>query len=175
MPSKSSRPIPGHAKTVSTTMAVLTMSTRLMPASVSTGMSAFLSACFTITRFSGSPFRRASFTYSEPSTSSMDERVIRMWAAAKNQPSAKAGMMRCQTVPEPDDGSHPRYTEKKRIRSMPTQNCGIDRPSSAKIFPVWSEKRPTFTAAMMPQGMPMISEKIMAVAASIRELGRRDM
>ena len=46
--------------------------------------------------------------YSEPSTSSIEERVRRMWAAAKYQPSAKAGISTCQTVPEPDDGSQPR-------------------------------------------------------------------
>ncbi len=84
------------------------MMTRLMPASVSTGISAFLNACLPITSASGRPFRRASFTYSEPSTSSMDERVSRMWAAAKYQPSAKAGMIRWAAEPEPEDGSHPR-------------------------------------------------------------------
>ena len=46
--------------------------------------------------------------YSEPSTSSIDERVRRMCAAAKYQPSAKAGMSRCSGVPEPEDGSQPR-------------------------------------------------------------------
>ena len=46
--------------------------------------------------------------YSEPSTSSIEERVRRMCAAAKYQPSAKAGMSRCHTVPEPEEGSHPR-------------------------------------------------------------------
>src|SRR5262249_27841491 len=120
MPSKSSRPTPGHAKTVSTTTATLTMMTRLMPASVSTGMSAFLNACLAMTSASGRPLRRASFTYSEPSTSSMAERVSLMWAAAKYQPSANAGMMRWSGVPAPDDGSQPRYTEKNRIITRPT-------------------------------------------------------
>ena len=36
--------------------------------------------------------------YSEPSTSSIDERVSRMCEAAKYQPSAKAGMIRCSGV-----------------------------------------------------------------------------
>src|SRR5438046_1793843 len=47
--------------------------TRLIPASVSTGMSAFLKACFPITSASGNPLSRASLTYSEPRTSSMGE------------------------------------------------------------------------------------------------------
>ena len=46
--------------------------------------------------------------YSEPSTSSMEERVSRMWAAAKYQPSVKAGIRRCSTLPEPEEGSQPR-------------------------------------------------------------------
>ncbi len=52
-----------------------------------------MKACLVMTRASGRPFNRASFTYSEPSTSSIDDRVRRMCAAAKYQPSANAGMM----------------------------------------------------------------------------------
>src|SRR5881296_4578090 len=102
------------------------MITRLIPASVSTGISAFLKACLEMTSASGNPLSRASLTYSEPSTSSIDERVSRMWAAAKYQPSAKAGISTCQGVPDPEDGSQPRYTEKKRMSRSPTQNDGID-------------------------------------------------
>ena len=100
--------MPGQANTVSTTTATLTMMTRLIPARVSTGISAFLKACLAMTSDCGRPLRRASLTYSEPSTSSIDERVSRIWAAAKYQPSAKAGMIRCSGVPAPDDGSQPR-------------------------------------------------------------------
>src|SRR5712692_7192554 len=96
--------MPGQAKTVSTTIATLIIRTRLIPASVSTGISAFLSACLAMTNASGSPLMRASFTYSEPRTSSMDERVSRMCAAAKYQPSANAGMSTCAAVPEPEEG-----------------------------------------------------------------------
>src|SRR5438067_13790048 len=103
------------------------MRTRLIPASVSTGISAFLKACLPMTRASGRPLRRASLMYSEPSTSSIDERVRRMCAAAKYQPSAKAGIKTCHGVPEPDDGSQPRETEQKRMSSEPTQNEGIDK------------------------------------------------
>src|SRR5713101_4580948 len=175
MPSNSSRPTPGHAKTVSTTTATLTMMTRLMPASVSTGMSAFLKACLAMTSASGSPLSRASFTYSDPSTSSMAERVNLMWAAAKYQPSANAGMMRCATEPEPEDGSQPRYTEKNRIMTRPTQKEGRDSPSSANIFPALSHHWFTRTAAMIPLGMPTMSEKAMAARASMSECGNRDM
>src|SRR5262249_18373915 len=109
-----------------------------------------------------------------PSTSSIDERVMRMWAAAKYHPSAKAGMRTWASEPDPEDGSHPRYTEKKRIITSPTQNDGSDRPSREKTFPRLSHQPLTRTAAMMPVGMPMISEKPMATTASRSELGRRD-
>src|SRR5262252_8323289 len=139
--------MPGQAKTVSTTTATLIISTRLIPASVNTGMSAFLKACLAMTSASGRPLSRASFTYSEPSTSSIEDRVSRMWAAAKYQPSAKAGMSTCSTEPDPDDGSQPRYTEKNRIMSSPVQNDGIDSPSNAKTLPALSHQPPTRTAA----------------------------
>ena len=150
------------------------MMTKLMPANVSTGISAFLKACLAMTRDCGRPFSRASLTYSDPRTSSIEERVRRICEAAKYQPSAKAGMIRCNGVPEPEEGSQPRYTEKTRIITSPTQNEGSDRPSSAKTLPALSQKRPTRTEARMPLGMPINSEKAIAAVASITELGSRD-
>src|SRR2546421_57767 len=57
-----------------------------MPANVTTGMSAFLSACTQTTRCSATPLRRASFTYSESRTSSIPERSSRIIPATTNQP-----------------------------------------------------------------------------------------
>src|SRR5215471_887004 len=110
------------------------MMTRLIPASVSTGIRAFLNACLAMTKASGRPLRRASLMYSELNTSSIEERVSRICAAAKYQPSAKAGMSRWSAVPEPEEGSHSKYTEKKRISAKPTQNEGSERPSSEKTL-----------------------------------------
>src|SRR2546426_12523793 len=104
------------------------MITRLMPASVSTGMRAFLKACLAMTSASGNPLRRASLTYSEPSTSSMEDRVSLMGAAAKYHPRAKAGMSRGSGVPGPDEGSQPRETEKKRMRRKPGPDDGRQGP-----------------------------------------------
>src|SRR5262245_17800373 len=104
----------------------------------------------------------------------MEERVKRMCAAAKYQPSAKAGIKRCQKLPEPEEGSHRRETEKIRIRTRPTQNEGSDRPSREKILPAQSHKPPTRTAARMPLGMPMMREKAIAARANSSELGRRE-
>src|SRR2546426_10604225 len=98
------------------------MMTRLIPAKVSTGISAFLKACLEMTSASGSPLSRASFTYSEPRTSSIAERARRMWEAAKTQPSAMDGITRWSTVPDPDDGSQPTETEQKRLMTHPTQH-----------------------------------------------------
>ena len=150
------------------------MMTKLMPANVSTGISAFLNACLAMTRDCGRPFSRASLTYSDPRTSSIDERVRRICEAAKYQPSANAGMIRCSGVPEPEEGSQPRYTENTRIITSPTQKEGSDKPSSAKTLPALSQNRPTRTDARMPLGMPISSEKAIAALASITELGSRD-
>src|ERR1700745_1195917 len=100
--------MPGQANTTSTPTATLTIITRLIPANVSTGIRAFLNACLAITSDCGRPFNRASLTYSEPNTSNIEDRVNRIWAAAKYQPSAKDGMIRWSGVPAPDDGSQPR-------------------------------------------------------------------
>src|SRR5947208_8048146 len=101
--------------------------TKLMPANVSTGISAFLKACLAMTRDCGRPFSRASLTYSDPRTSSIEERVRRMCEAAKYQPSANAGMIRCSGVPEPEEGSQPRYTEKTRNMTSRTQDERNDK------------------------------------------------
>ena len=62
-----------------------------MPAKVTTGMSAFFSACSQTTRRSTTPLTRASLTYSESSTSSIPERRSRIMPATTNQPSVKPG------------------------------------------------------------------------------------
>ena len=58
--------------------------------------------------------------------------------------------------------------------TRPTQNEGIESPSSAKIFPMLSCHLLTRTAATMPVGMPMINENTIAAAASINDAGSRD-
>ncbi len=77
-------------------------------------------------------------------------------------------------MPEPEDGSHPRYTEKNRIRRRPTQNDGSDSPRRANTLPALSHHWLTRTAAMIPVGMPIRSEKAIAAPASRSELGKRE-
>src|SRR6185369_13637077 len=72
-----------------------------LPQSLVIAKHAFLNACLAMTRDCGRPFSRASLTYSDPRTSSIEERVRRICEAAKYQPSANAGMIRCSGVPEP--------------------------------------------------------------------------
>src|SRR5438132_8254997 len=93
--------MPGHAKITSMMTAALTITTMLTPASVKTGMSAFLNACMAMTTKSGSPLSRASLMYSLPSTSSMLERVSRSIDAAKYHPSASAGITTCRQSADP--------------------------------------------------------------------------
>src|SRR5262249_26378927 len=104
----------------------------------------------------------------------MEERVSRIWAAAKYHPSANAGIKRCHALPEPDEGSHSRETGKKKISTNPNQKQGSDSPSNENTLPARSQKRPTRTAARMPLGTPISRENAMAASASSSELGRRD-
>ena len=96
-------------------------------------MSAFLNACLPMTSASGRPLRRASFTYSEPSTSSIDERVSRMWAAAKYQPSAKAGMSTCSDGARARGGQPAQVDREEQDHAAgPTQNDGMRQPEQGE-------------------------------------------
>ncbi len=57
---------------------------------------------------------------------------------------------------------------------MPTKKEGNDRPSSPNTLPRPSQTLPTRTAAMIPLGIPMISENVIATPASSNEFGKRD-
>ena len=165
--------MPGQAKITSMITAAFSITTRLMPANVSTGISAFLNACIAITANAGRPFSRASLMYSLRSTSSMLDRVSRSSDAAKYQPSATAGITRLRQPPCPLVGSHSSHTENTRIITSPSQNPGTDRPSSAMVLPMWSHALLTRTAETMPAGMPITNEISVAASASSSEFGRR--
>src|SRR5437763_1003250 len=76
-----SRPMPGHAKTVSVTTAPPSSVPNCRPVIVTTGSAAFLSVCFITTAASGKPLARAVRTKSWRSTSSTAERVSRAMEA----------------------------------------------------------------------------------------------
>ena len=76
-----------------------------MPATVTTGRSAFFSACLYFTMRSVRPLARAVTTYSRDSSSTIDARVSRRRTAARAKPSATAGSTRCRRVPEPNRGN----------------------------------------------------------------------
>ena len=61
----------------------------------------------------------------------MLERVRRRMAAEVKYPSVKAGRTRCARPPRPPAGSTPSTTAKNRINMSPSQNVGIDWPSTA--------------------------------------------
>ena len=75
-------PIPGMANTVSAMIAPPRDAPKLVPNVVTTGISAFLSACFMIIRFLDAPFALAVLIYSCLIVSSMAERVRRSSPAA---------------------------------------------------------------------------------------------
>src|SRR5439155_1505336 len=75
--------------------------TKMRPAYVSGGMSAFRRACFQTTPDSRRPFARAVTTYSWPRVSSIAERTSRMIPATVNHPSVIEGSTRCAGPPAP--------------------------------------------------------------------------
>ena len=145
----------GESRTKVSITGAFSITTRLMPANVSTGISAFLNACIAIAANAGRPFSRASLMYSLRSTSSMLDRVSRSSDAAKYQPSASAGITRLRQPPGPLVGSHSSHTKNTSIITSPSQNPGTDRPSSTMVLPMWSHALLTRTAETMPAGMPI--------------------
>src|SRR5688572_26468549 len=146
-----------------------------------TGMSALRSAWCSVTRRSGSPFARAVRTYSRPSTSSIDERDIRVTMAAVAVPSVRAGsaiIVRlatgdCNSGTHTSDGIQPRYTEKSRMSTVPCQKAGSDRPRVAPTRITESRVPPRHTAAPAPSGTPITSDHATASTASSADTGSR--
>src|SRR5260370_14469497 len=84
----------------------------------------------------------------------MLERVRRNSEAAKYQPNASAGMIRCCQPPCPLVGNQCSQTENTRIITSPSQKPGMESPSRATIFPKLSHLLSTRTADTMPAAIP---------------------
>src|SRR5215468_4046473 len=110
--------------------------------------------------------------YSLRMTSSMLDRVRRNSEAAKYQPSANAGMIKCCQPPCPLVGSQCSQTENTKISTSPSQKPGTDRPNKATILPKLSQTLLTRTADTIPAGMPIKNEISVAANANSRELGK---
>src|SRR5215472_15994165 len=103
----------------------------------------------------------------------MLERVRRNKEAAKYQPNANEGMIKCRQPPCPLVGNQCSHTENIRIITSPSQKPGTDRPSSATGLPKLSQTLLTRTAEIIPAGMPIQKEISVAANANSSELGRR--
>src|SRR6266478_6039140 len=122
-----------------------------MPAKVTTGMSAFLSAWTHTTRRSATPLSRASFTYSESSTSSMPERNSRIIPATTNQPSVNPGSTYAARLSAPPAGSHCNRPATNSTSTMATQNVGSDWPSTATSCAARSMRSEEHTSELQSQ------------------------
>ena len=58
----------------------------------------------------------------------------------------------CLTPPLPDVGNHPICTAKNHIKTMPSQNEGIDWPAKARVLPNQSNQVSFLTADSTPTG-----------------------
>src|SRR6516162_3460503 len=103
----------------------------------------------------------------------MLERVKRNSEAAKYQPNANEGMIKCCQPPCPLVGNQCSQTENIKIITSPSQKPGTDKPSNATVLPKLSQKLLTRTAEMIPAGMPIKKEIRVAANANSREFGRR--
>src|SRR5207244_1752509 len=84
-----------------------------------------------------------------------------------------AGRIRCRKSPRPPAGSTPSATPKNRINMSPSQNAGMDCPSTANTLAHVSRTLPRRTAEYMPSGTPMRTLMTMATKPSSTVAGKR--
>ena len=169
----SRRPTPGQANTVSVTIEPEIRAPMFRPRIVTTGMAAFGTACRMTRRNGPAPLAAAVSMNGLDNASSMDDRVKRASAPAVASPSVAAGMTRWSRPPQPELGSHRRYSENKRISRMPKKKFGMAKPNTEKAMISRSDNRFRRKAAMMPNGTPTKSASASAVPPRIKVAGIR--
>ena len=85
--------------------------------------------------------------------------------------SETAGRIVALKVPNPEEGSQRRCTEKSRMSSRPSQKTGMDRPIMAKIMVTVSKSEYCLIAESIPQGSPTRMAISIARAESFRVAG----
>ncbi len=107
-----------------------------MPITVTTGIRALRRACLAITSHSASPLARAVWMYSWRITSSRFDRAMRAMVPVWMAPSVSAGSTRLAQAPSPypETGSQPSHTAKSSESIMPSQNTGVEMPSTAALM-----------------------------------------
>ena len=184
MPRYNCKPMPGQVKIASVMTAPPSSEPICSPITVSTGSSAFLSACRRTSNCSPRPLARATSTYSCVSTSSSDARVIRAISAAEIAPSVTDGNTRCwstSTTPPspraetmPDDGSRRSVSENTRISTRPSQKLGVLLAVSATSMTARSTSVCGRNAATVPARTPVRLANSIAHAARTSVLAYLD-
>ncbi len=101
----------------------------------------------------------------------MLERVMRAIRAAEPVPKVIAGRIRCEIVPRPVAGSHPRVTAKSTISISPSQKTGIETPNRATSMLALSKMEFRFVAEIIPATTPMSMAIAIAATANSTVLG----
>src|SRR5256886_17217571 len=83
--------------------------------------------------------------------------------------------MTCRQSPAPEVGSQRSQTENTRINTSPSQNPGIDSPSSAAPLATLSHAAVLLTAETKPAATLMHSEMSVAASQMGEEVGLRRM
>ena len=90
----------------------------------------------------------------------MEERVVRIIAAAEIKPSVNDGRIQYSGPYVPDAGSHRRFTAKISTSIMPSQKFGIATPSRPTAEDSVSNSEYWRMAETMPKKMPSTTEMI---------------
>jgi hypothetical protein len=167
-----SRPMPGHANTVSVTTAPPSRLPNWSPVMVTMGMAAFLSVCLATTSVSDTPLARAVRMKSARSASSTAERVSRATEAMAKAPSVTAGRTRWASPPRPEVGRSPALSDTRRMNRMPRKKVGADWPIRATPMAAWSRTVLRRIAERRPMGTATTTARAKAASPSSMVAGR---
>ena len=98
--------------------------------------------------------------------SSIPDRTNRETSAMVKALRVTTGNIRCCQVPVPDVGNQFSFMEKNKTNMRPSQKTGTDWTMTARPMATKSASRPSFTAAMMPSGIPIPKDRISETPAS---------
>src|SRR5512139_653630 len=107
-------------------------------------------------------------------TSSMEERVMRVWTAVLSAASVSTGRTMDQRLDgTAREGKIRNWTENIQINIMPSQKAGIEMPTRASTVTTTSVLEYWRVADRMPKGMATRIDNAMAETASSTVLGKR--
>jgi len=166
--------MPGQLKTNSTrTVKPASRRPSSQPVMVMIGMAAFLSAWWKMRERVRRPRACPTSMCCWPSSSSMALRTIWVVLPSGNAASVIEGRTKWEISPNPFVGNNRNLTLSKMINSSPSQNAGMETPSSETATASLSHTESRRAAARTPRGREIASAMIIATTISSSVAGRR--